>query len=168
MCIWRHSEHRRRGGWLTGAANGNGFGTSSTRSLPGPRPNSTCIGRQRSPKRRRTASCATKPTGGYAIAAASPRSWPSAMGSASAISATPFERVNQGGNTMGKDTLRGYGKSHRQPEKWRADPFVVIPAKAGIQLFERLLDSGSSLRCGRNNEFYLQRAFFSSLLRVGL
>ena len=43
-------------------------------------------------------------------------------------------------------------------------PFVVIPAKAGILTFQGLLDSGSSLRCGRNYGFCSQRAWFSSLL----
>jgi hypothetical protein len=30
---------------------------------------------------------------------------------------------------------------------------IVIPAKAGIHLPQRLLDSGSWLRCGRNDDF---------------
>jgi hypothetical protein len=42
-------------------------------------------------------------------------------------------------------------------------PFVVIPAKAGIQIFQRLLDPGSSLRFGRDDGFFLSGLFSTAL-----
>jgi hypothetical protein len=38
-------------------------------------------------------------------------------------------------------------------------PFVVIPAKAGIQMFQRFQDLGSSFRFGRDDVFYFQGHF---------
>ena len=45
--ICRGSGHRRRAALPTGAVNGIGFGASSRRSSPAPRPSSTFIGLQR-------------------------------------------------------------------------------------------------------------------------
>jgi len=45
----------------------------------------------------------------------------------------------------------------------RASAWIVIPAQAGIQQLQWLLDSGSPLRCGRNDDFRSQGAFFRSL-----
>jgi hypothetical protein len=42
--------------------------------------------------------------------------------------------------------------------------FTVIPAKAGIHLYQRVMDSGSPLCHDRNDGFFGHRAFFSSLL----
>jgi hypothetical protein len=50
--------------------------------------------------------------------------------------------------------------------KWHADAFVVILANAGIQIFRRLLDLGSSLRFDRDDAFFTLRAFFRSLPRA--
>jgi hypothetical protein len=50
-------------------------------------------------------------------------------------------------------------KAARELGKSVADTLVVIPAKAGIQRFLRLMDSGSSLHCGRNDDFLWQEAF---------
>jgi hypothetical protein len=60
--------------------------------------------------------------------------------------------------------LAGCRKTPRLLGKSLADIFVVIPAKAGTQQFLRFMDSGSSLRCGRDDNFRWQGGFFSSLL----
>jgi hypothetical protein len=46
------------------------------------------------------------------------------------------------------------------------DSFTVIPAKAGIHWNQRLMDSGSSLRYGRNDEFGSNSDFFRNLLSL--
>jgi hypothetical protein len=68
--------------------------------------------------------------------------------------------------TVRGDPVRSSAKNdtRRQHETWRADTYVVIPAKAGIQPLQRLMDSGSPLRCGRNDGFCSQGAFFRRLV----
>jgi hypothetical protein len=43
-------------------------------------------------------------------------------------------------------------------------PLTVIPAKAGIQLRQGIMDPGSSLRYGRDDDSYECADFFRTLL----
>ena len=53
-----------------------------------------------------------------------------------------------------------------QVNKPSAASSTVIPAKAGIKLHQRLMDSGSSLCYGRNDDSRSQVDLFSTLLEV--
>jgi hypothetical protein len=61
--------------------------------------------------------------------------------------------------------LTGCGKTRRQLEKWRVDTFVVIPAKAGIQPFQRLWIPALRFAAAGMTVFCWHVAFFRNLLK---
>src|SRR6516164_4620243 len=82
----------------------------------------------------------------------------------SAFTSTVFGKaVLEAGNCH---WLTGCRPTAKQPRNWHAHAFVVIPAKAGIQAFQTFLDPSFTLRCGRDECSYPQRAYFRSVLRV--
>jgi hypothetical protein len=55
-------------------------------------------------------------------------------------------------------------KPSNGPRTYPRRAFTVIPAKAEIHRYQSLMDSSSSLRYDRNDEFVSYSGFFSSLL----